>query len=57
VLDNFGWAVNDGNRIQDNALKDITDKQGQYASEYKFANTLDSIRIQIAPYIQWTMYL
>jgi hypothetical protein len=57
VLDNFWWAVNDWDRIQDNALNDITDKQWQYASEYKISNTLDSIRVQIAPYLQWAMYI
>lgn len=57
VLDNFWWAVNDWDRIQDNALNDITDKQWQYTSEYKISNTLDAIRIQIAPYLQWAMYI
>ena len=57
MLDNFAYKVNQNDRIQDNALNDITNIQGQYASEYKLTNTLDSIRMQIAPYIQWTMYI
>ncbi len=57
MLDNFANKVNKEDRIQDNTLNDITNIQWQYASEYKFANTLDSIRMQIAPYIQRTMYI
>jgi hypothetical protein len=57
MLDNFAHKVNKEDRIQDTALNDISNIQWQYASEYKITNTLDSIRIQIAPYIQWTMYI
>lgn len=57
VLDNFANRVNEDQRVQDNQLNDISNIQWQYASEYKITNTLDSIRIQIAPYIQWIMYI
>ncbi len=57
MLDNFANKVNKEDRIQDTALNDISNIQWQYASEYKISNTLDSIRIQIAPYIQWVMYI
>lgn len=57
VLDNFANRVNEDQRVQDNQLNDISNIQWQYASEYKITNTLDSIRIQIAPYIQWIMYM
>jgi 5-hydroxyisourate hydrolase-like protein (transthyretin family) len=57
MLDNFANKVNKDDRIQDTALNDTSNIQGQYASEFKIANTLDSIRIQIAPYIQRTMYI
>ncbi len=57
VLDNFAWKVNQEDRIQDTALNDISNMQWQYSSEYKMANTLDSIRIQIAPYIQRIIYI
>lgn len=57
MLDNFAWKVNKDDRIQDTALNDISNIQWKYASEYKITNTLDSIRIQIAPYIQRTMYI
>ncbi len=57
MLDNFAYEVNEWDRIQDTAFNDTSNIQWQYASEYKFANTLDSIRMQIAPYIQRTMYI
>ena len=57
MIDKVAQAVNYGDRIQDTAINDTTNIQGQYASEYKITNTLDSLRIQIAPYLQWTMYI
>ncbi len=57
MLDNFANKVNKNDRIQDTALNDISNIQWQYASEFKITNTLDSIRIQIAPYIQRAMYI
>lgn len=57
MLDNFWRAVNDGDRVQETALNDTTDKQWQYSAEFKLANTLDAIRIQIAPYLQWIIYI
>lgn len=57
MLDNFAYEVNEWDRIQDTVVNDISNIQWQYASEYKIANTLDSIRMQIAPYIQRTMYI
>ncbi len=57
MMDSFAQGINSWTRIQDNALNDFNPNQWQYASEYKITNTFDSIRQQIAPYIQWTMYL
>lgn len=56
VLDKVAESVNK-DKIQDNAINDISNIQWQYASEYKIANTLDAIRLQINPYIQRIMYL
>ena len=56
VLDRFAARVNT-ERIQDNALNDTSNIQWQYSSEYKLSNTLDAIRNQITPYIQWIMYI
>lgn len=57
LLDQISNGANQWNRIQETALNDISNIQGQYPSEYKIANTFDSIRIQIAPYIQWIVFL
>ncbi len=57
MIDKVAQAVNYWDRIQDTAINDTTNIQWQYASEYKITNTLDSLRIQIAPYLQWTMYI
>lgn len=57
MIDKAAQQVNYGDRIQDTAFNDTSDIQWQYASEYKISNTLDSLRIQIAPYLQWTMYI
>lgn len=56
LLDSIAQGANQWNRIQETALNDISDIQGAYW-EYKIANTFDSIRIQIAPYIQWIVFL
>lgn len=57
LLDHFANEVNSDTRIQDTAVNDINPNQGQYAKEYVITNALDAIRIQIAPYIQWVMYI
>ena len=59
ILDGVATRVNSSSngRIQDNALNDITSLQWQYASEYKITNTLDALRVQITPYLQWIMYI
>ena len=56
IFDYYAWQVNE-DRIQDNAFNDISPIQWQYASEYRITNSLDAIRLQITPYIQWIMYL
>lgn len=56
VLDRVAERVN-RDRIQENALNDTSNTQWQYASEYKITNTLDALRVQITPYIQWTMFI
>lgn len=56
ILDYIAGEVNE-DRIQDTALNDISPTQWQYASQYRLTNTLDAIRTQITPYIQWAMYI
>ncbi|MBP6086202.1 hypothetical protein KA478_03285 [Patescibacteria group bacterium] len=44
--------------IQDTQLDGINSETDQaFASKYKIANTLNSIRIKIAPYLQWFMFI
>jgi hypothetical protein len=44
-------------RIQDTKLNQVTDNDGGYAREMRISNTLDSIRLNIWPYMQRAMYL
>lgn len=57
VLDRMVWEANATNKIQDTQLDRITDKEWQFATKYKVANTLDSIRMKIAPYLQWFIFI
>ena len=45
------------NSIQETALDWITDLQWAYGRQYKISNTLDYIRKNISPYIQWAVYV
>jgi len=57
VLDNVAGEANKNYEIQETALNDITDQQWGYQSQYKIANTLDRFRNNIAPYLQWAVYI
>ncbi|HMS90865.1 MAG TPA: hypothetical protein PKC87_01465, partial [Candidatus Absconditabacterales bacterium] len=57
ILDNVVSEANDEYKIQQTALDSATDKQGAYASTYKIANTLDWLRNNINPYLQWAVYI
>lgn len=57
ILDRVAGEANVEYKIQDTALDNVNDDQGAFASKYKMANTLDSIRIKIAPYLQWMFYI
>lgn len=57
ILDNLGQDMNEDYRIHDNAFNDINPNQWQYPSQYRIANAFDALRIQIAPYLQWIMYI
>ncbi len=56
MLDNFANKVNQEDRIQDTAFNDTTNLNWRYW-DYKISSTLDDIRVQMAPYIQRTMYI
>lgn len=57
VVDRIVGEANATNKIQDTELDKVTDKEWQFATKYKLANTLDSIRMAIAPYLQWFMFI
>jgi Type IV secretion system pilin len=57
VLDRVVGDANKVVKIQDTALDRVTESQGQFASKYKVANTLDSVRQNIAPYLQWFIFI
>lgn len=57
VLDNVAGEANQDYEIQETALNDASDTQWGYTSQYKIANTLDYLRNNIAPYLQWAVYI
>ena len=59
ILDNVVQNANDTPwyQVQQTALDGATDKQWGYASSYKIANTLDWLRNNINPYLQWAVYI
>lgn len=57
VLDTIVNNANDQYNIQDTPLEAVNEWWGQFNPEYKVANTLDSIRYNIAKYIQWVIFI
>ncbi len=57
VLENVVGEANKDIQFQETALNDISDKEWWFQSQYKIANTLDYLRINIAPYLQWMVYI
>lgn len=57
VLDRVVGEANKNVQFQETALDNISDKEGSFQSQYKIANTLDYLRINIAPYLQWAVYI
>ena len=56
VLDRVVQESNSDYKIQQTALDKAIDKWG-YSSQYKVANTLDRLRDNIAPYIQYAVFI
>jgi len=57
----FETMVDDANddgsyAIQETALDGINDQQWAFTPEYKISNTLDYIRKNLDPYLQWAIY-
>lgn len=57
VLDSIVDDSNDEYNIQDTPLEAVNEWWWQFNAEYKIANTLDSIRYNIAKYIQWAVFI
>lgn len=57
LMDNFAHGVNTGTKIHSTALNDFNPAQWSYAREYRITNAFDEMRKQIAPYLQWIMFL
>lgn len=57
VLDRVVGEANKDVQFQETALDNITDKEGSFQAQYKISNTLDYLRINIAPYLQWAVYI
>ena len=57
ILNSIAGEANSEYKIQETALDGVNDDQGAFAAKYKMANTLDSLRIKIAPYLQWMFYI
>ncbi|MFA5748367.1 MAG: hypothetical protein WC872_04655 [Candidatus Absconditabacterales bacterium] len=58
ILDQIKGKANANNyEIQETALNGVTDLQGSYPQQYKIANTLDYIRMNIDPYLQRIVYI
>jgi hypothetical protein len=56
-LDSVVGEANKTDQIQETALDGISNDQGSYQSEYQIANTLDYLRLHIATYLQWIVYI
>ncbi len=57
ILETVVWEANKNGQIQETALDNITDKEWSFQAQYKIANTLDYLRVNIAPYLQWIVYI
>lgn len=57
VLDSVVDEANASDDYQRTALDGITNLQWPYKSSWKISNTLDYLRMNIWPYIQWAVYI
>lgn len=57
VLDNVVSQANNDSSIQETVLNTASDQQWSYQRQYKISNTLDYLRTNIAPYLQWIVYI
>ena len=57
ILDNVAGEVNEDTGIQETQLNRVSRQEWGYAARFTISNTLDSIRIRLAPYLQWAVYI
>ena len=58
TLSNMVGDANVGRyKVQETALDDISDNERIYSSQYKISNTLNYIKNNIHPYLQWAVYV
>jgi len=57
ILDRVVQEANQDYKIQQTALDWATSQQWAYQQQYKIANTLDRLRNNINPYLQWAVYI
>ena len=57
ILKNVVSEANDDYKIQETVLDEVTDTLWTYSPNYKLANTLDWLRKNINPYIQYAVYI
>jgi len=57
ILNNVVNRANDQYNLQDSPLERVNERQWWYPVQYRIANTLDSIRVNLAIYIQWIVFL
>ncbi len=49
--------ANEDIKVQDTKFDKITNKQGAYGKNYQITNTLERIRKNVQPYLQWMLYI
>lgn len=57
ILNNVANKANQQYDIQDSPLERVNERQWWYPLQYRIANTLDSVRVNLAIYIQWIVFL
>ena len=57
ILGNVVSQANNTQKLQDTPLNNINSDSPTYDSNYKIANTLDWLRMNIGTYLQWAVYI
>ena len=57
IVNTIADKANEDQKIQDTKFDTINNRQWGYGSDYQITNTLEWIRKNIQPYLQWMLYL